>query len=65
MENKDNKLSKSMKNVLRNINECLCKIAQKNNIDHSLEKLEFLEKEGFYNDKPHNLFVKKYDEEIE
>jgi hypothetical protein len=65
MDNKDKKLSKSMKNVLRNINECLCKIAKQNNMNHSLEKIEFLEKEGFYNDYPDNLFVKKYDEEIE
>lgn len=46
----------TMKNVLRKINECVAKIAEQKNITHSLEKVDFLEKEGFYADKPDYLF---------
>ena len=49
-------LPDTMKDTIKNITYCLIKIAEQKNIKHSLQKIDFLEKEGFYNDKPTNLF---------
>lgn len=52
-------LSNDMKDLLRNMNDCMIKLAQQQNLQYSLEKLDFLEKEGFYDDKPPHLFQDK------
>lgn len=50
-------LNNDTKNTLKKIQECLIQICIRDKIFHSLEKLEFLENEGFYNQYPSNLFV--------
>lgn len=41
-------LSKDMKDILRNINQCLIHQKMKEGYDGKLQKLDFLVKEGFY-----------------
>lgn len=57
MNNKE--LPDNFKNCLRNIEECCYNIANKNkDKKYNFEKLEFLNKEGFYNDKNKNFYKK-------
>ena len=41
-------LDDDMKDLLRNINLCCMKINEKKNLNCTFKKLDFLEKEGFY-----------------
>ena len=49
-------LSSDMKELLRNINECCIKINEQKNLNCSFKKLDFLEKDGFYNAYPNTKF---------
>lgn len=49
-------LSSDMKDLLRNINECCIKINEQKNLNCSFKKLDFLEKDGFYNAFPNTKF---------
>lgn len=49
-------LSSDMKDLLRNINECCIKINEQKNLNCSFKKLDFLEKDGFYNAFPDTKF---------
>lgn len=55
-------LPDDMKETIKNLNECLIKIAENSNLTNSLEKIDFLEKEGFYKDKPEYLFIDNQDD---
>uniref|UniRef100_A0A6C0LEE9 Uncharacterized protein n=1 Tax=viral metagenome TaxID=1070528 RepID=A0A6C0LEE9_9ZZZZ len=41
-------LDDDLKNLLRHINECCMKINEQQNLNCTFKKIEFLEKEGFY-----------------
>ena len=41
-------LDDTMKDLLRNINLCCMKINEQKNLNLTFKKLDFLEKEGFY-----------------
>ena len=41
-------LSEDMKNLLRSINECCMKINEEKGLNCKFKRIEFLEKEGFY-----------------
>ena len=41
-------LDDDMKDLLRNINLCCMKINEQKNLNSTFKKLDFLEKEGFY-----------------
>lgn len=41
-------LSEDMKNLLRSINECCKKINEEKGLNCKFKRIEFLEKEGFY-----------------
>ncbi len=41
-------LNEDMKNLLKNINLCCIKINEQNNLNCTFNKLDFLEKESFY-----------------
>jgi len=59
MNNKE--LPDNIKNCLKNIEECCYNIATKNkdkDKKYNFEKLEFLNKEGFYNDKNKKFYKK-------
>ena len=49
-------LSEEMKELLKNINKCCIKISEKENLNCKFKKLEFLEKEKFYDDYPNTDF---------
>ena len=49
-------LSSDMKELLRNINECCIKINEQKKLNCSFKKLDFLEKDGFYNAFPNTKF---------
>jgi hypothetical protein len=49
-------LSQEMKELLKNINICCIKISEKENLNCKFNKLEFLEKENFYDDYPNTDF---------
>lgn len=49
-------LSPEMKELLKNINICCIKISEKENLNCKFKKLEFLEKENFYDDYPNTDF---------
>jgi hypothetical protein len=44
-------LDDTMKDLLRNINLCCMKISEQQNLNCEFKKLDFLEAEGFYDDK--------------
>lgn len=44
-------LDDTMKDLLRNINLCCMKINEQKNLNCKFKKLDFLEAEGFYDDK--------------
>ncbi len=44
-------LDDDMKDLLRNINLCCMKINEQKNLNCTFKKLDFLEKEGFYDKK--------------
>lgn len=44
-------LDDTMKDLLRNINICCMKISEQQNLNCEFKKLDFLEAEGFYDDK--------------
>lgn len=48
MKSEEMELSKDMKDLLRNINECLIDEIKNKKLETKLTKLDFLEKEGFY-----------------
>ena len=48
MKSEDKELSKDMKDLLRNINECLIEEIKNKKLETKLTRLDFLEKEGFY-----------------
>jgi hypothetical protein len=52
-----NKQNKDLNKLLESINKCCIEIAKRDNLDVKFKKLEFLEKEGFYNNYPANLFT--------
>ena len=56
--NNINELPQDMKELLKNINICCIKISEKNNLNCTFKKIEFLEKEGFYNDYKNTKFIK-------
>lgn len=43
-----NELSNELKETLKKINECCIKLSETKNLNLELKKLDFLEKEGFY-----------------
>jgi hypothetical protein len=50
-------LSNEIKEVLKNINICCIKISEQKKLNCKFEKLEFLEKEGFYKQYPNTKFT--------
>lgn len=52
MNNQDKEFNK----LLTSINTCCIEIAKKNKLDIKFKKQEFLEKEGFYDNYPKDLF---------
>jgi len=54
--NKMKELSEEMKELLKSINKCCIKISEKENLNCKFKKLEFLEKEKFYDDYPNTDF---------
>jgi hypothetical protein len=49
-------LQDDMKDLLRNINLCCIKINEQKNLNCSFTKLDFLEKEAFYENFPNTNF---------
>lgn len=49
-------LSQEQKDLLEKINKCCIEIAKKNNYNIKFDKIEFLEKKGFYKDYYPDLF---------
>jgi hypothetical protein len=49
-------LDDDIKDLLRNINNCCIKINEKKNLNCSFKKLDFLEKELFYDKFPNTKF---------
>jgi hypothetical protein len=49
-------LNQEQKDLLEKINKCCIEIAKKNNYNIKFDKIEFLEKKGFYNDYSPDLF---------
>jgi hypothetical protein len=49
-------LNEDMKNLLKNINLCCIKINEQNNLNCTFNKLDFLEKESFYDKFPNTKF---------
>jgi hypothetical protein len=52
-------LDADMKELLKNINLCCIKINEKKNLNCTFNKLDFLEKESFYDKFPNTNFEKK------
>jgi hypothetical protein len=52
-------LSKDMKDLLRNINECCIKINEQKNLKCTFNKLDFLEDEKYYDMFPNTTFNEK------
>lgn len=50
-------LSNELKDILKKINECCIKISEQKNLNCTFEKLDFLEKEGFYEQYPNTKFT--------
>ena len=55
--NNINELSHEMKELLKNINQCCIKISEKNNLNTTFKKIDFLEKEGFYDNYKNTKFI--------
>lgn len=53
---RNSSLHPDMRECLKNINECLIKIAMKDNLDIKLQKLESLKEGEFYEQYPKELF---------
>ena len=51
-------LDNNLKKLLKNINECCIKIIEKDNLKCKLKKIDFLEKERFYDKYSEELFEK-------
>lgn len=49
-------LQDDMKDLLRNINLCCIKINEQKNLNCTFTKLDFLEKEAFYEKFPNTIF---------
>jgi hypothetical protein len=52
-------LNKDMEDLLRNINECCIKINEQKNLNCTFNKLDFLDKELFYDKFPNTKFYEK------
>ena len=52
-------LSKEIKDLLRNINECCIKINEQKNLNCTFNKLDFLEDEKYYDMFPNTTFNEK------
>ena len=52
-------LSKEMKDLLKNINECCIKINEQKNLNCTFNKLDFLEDEKYYDMFPNTTFNEK------
>tara|TARA_B100001540_G_scaffold97380_1_gene87666 strand:- start:556 stop:726 length:171 start_codon:yes stop_codon:yes gene_type:complete len=52
----NNELSNDLKDILKNINICCINISEKNNLNCTFKKLEFLKNENFYNNYPNTKF---------
>ena len=50
-------LSNEIKEVLKNINECCIKISETKKLNCKFKKLDFLEKEKFYENYPNTDFI--------
>ena len=49
-------LDKDLKDLLKNINLCCIKINEQKNLNCTFNKIDFLEKESFYDDFPNTKF---------
>jgi len=49
-------LDDDMKELLRNINLCCVKINEQKNLNCTFKKVDFLDKEGFYDNFPNTKF---------
>jgi hypothetical protein len=54
--NEVKELDDDMKELLKNINLCCLKINEQNNLNCTFNKLEFLEKDAFYDAFPNTKF---------
>ena len=52
-------LDNDMKELLKNINLCCLKINEQKNFNCTFNKLDFLEKEAFYDTFPNTKFISK------
>lgn len=57
-----NDLDNDMKDLLRNINLCCLKINEQKNLNCTFKKVDFLEKEAFYDNFPNTKFYEKTQE---
>jgi hypothetical protein len=55
-------LDDDMKDLLRNINLCCVKINEQKNLNCTFKKVDFLEKEAFYDNFPNTKFDEKTQE---
>lgn len=55
-------LNNDMKDLLRNINLCCVKINEQKNLNCTFKKVDFLEKEAFYDNFPNTKFDEKTQE---
>jgi hypothetical protein len=55
-------LDENMKGLLKNINHCCLKINEQKNLNCTFNKLDFLEKESFYDSFPNTKFYNKIQE---
>ena len=55
------KENKEMNDLLENMNKCIIEIEIRDKIYYQIEKLDFLEKKGFYNRYPDYIFKQKND----
>ena len=55
-------LDKDMKDLLKSINLCCIKINEQKNLNCTFNKIDFLEKESFYDDFPNTKFHNKLNE---
>jgi hypothetical protein len=56
--NNNNELPNDIKDCIKKIEECCYNIAIKNNNIKNLQKISFLDKEGFYNNKDNKYYKK-------
>lgn len=57
--NNSKELDNNMKELLKNINLCCIKINEQKNLNCTFNKLDFLEKESFYDQFPNTNFNTK------